>query len=375
MLQLKNTLEELGLGLRQAAGKLGISPASLSLICNYNQWPRKNSDKLKQQIIALVLDHGLSPAKSKSVFKATNIAKHYKNSKDLEAKMLLQKQTMFPKTRKQFGLMADPFADLTCQADVYLNPDSRYIRETMYHTAKHGGMLAVVGESGSGKSTLRKDLIARIKDAADNIIVIEPYVLGMEADDKVGKTLRATHISEAILQSVAPTAKMQSSPEGRFRQIHNALKDSNSTGHKHVLIIEEAHCLPLPTLKHLKRFYELEDGFTRLLAIILIGQPELHDKLSKSGSEVREVTQRCEVVELPPMTDIESYVRHRLSSQSVDFESLFDAGAMNEVGLKLTAHDKSLAHPLAIGNLLTAALNMAVELGETKVTADVIRAI
>ena len=47
------------------------------------------------------------------------------------------------------------------------------------------------------------------------------------------------------------------------------------------------------TLKHLKRFHELEDGFQRLLSIILIGQPEAKMKLSRAQPRVREVTQHC----------------------------------------------------------------------------------
>ncbi len=46
-----------------------------------------------------------------------------------------------------------------------------------------------------------------------------------------------------------------------------------------LLVIEEAHGLPTATLKHLKRFFELEDGFKKLLGIVLIGQTELRMNL------------------------------------------------------------------------------------------------
>jgi type II secretory pathway predicted ATPase ExeA len=66
-------------------------------------------------------------------------------------------------------------------------------------------------------------------------------------------------------------------------------------------VIDEAHSLPIPTIKHLKRFFELELGFKKLLSIILIGQPELKAKLSERNQDVREVVQRCEMVELAPL--------------------------------------------------------------------------
>lgn len=95
--------------------------------------------------------------------------------------------------------------------------------------------------------------------------------------------------------------------------MHNILKASAQVGQRHVLIIEEAHALAIPTLKHLKRFYELQDGFKKLLSIILIGQTELEKKLSEHNPEVREVVQRCELVKLPPLDNhVEGYLRHKL---------------------------------------------------------------
>ncbi|VEI45183.1 Uncharacterised protein [Actinobacillus equuli] len=58
----------------------------------------------------------------------------------------------------------------------------------------------------------------------------------------------------------------------------------------------------------------MEDGFKKLLSIVLIGQPELKLKLSERNTEVREVVQRCEVVELAPLdAELERYVQHNLT--------------------------------------------------------------
>src|SRR5690606_30254207 len=94
--------------------------------------------------------------------------------------MLLRKQALTPAARKAFGLVRDPFADLTCAEDMYVSPDTRYIMESMYHTARHDGFIAVVGESGAGKSTLRRALVSRLSRERAPVIVIEPYVLAME---------------------------------------------------------------------------------------------------------------------------------------------------------------------------------------------------
>lgn len=293
--------------------------------------------------------------------------------------MLLAKQALFPATKKHFGLFRDPFAeDIRSADDVFSSSDVRYVREALFQTAKHGGFMAVVGESGAGKSTLRRDLIDRINSENAPVIVIEPYIIAMEDNDQKGKTLKAAHIAEAIISTLAPLENIKRSPEARFRQLHKVLKDSSRSGYSHVLIIEEAHSLPVPTLKHLKRFFELEDGFKKLLSIVLVGQPELKLKLSERNVEVREVVQRCEVVELAPLdSELENYVAFKLAKQGKQISDIFADDAFLAVRQRLTATTRnktttSLLYPLAVSNLLTASMNMADSLGIPKVNADVI---
>ena len=169
--------------------------------------------------------------------------------------------------------------------------------------------------------------------------------------------------------------------------MHSILRSSAQIGRKHVLIIEEAHALATPTLKHLKRFYELQDGFKKLLSIILIGQTELGRKLSEQNPEVREVVQRCEVVHLPALDNhVEPYLRHKLNRAELSFDALFALDAVDEIRNRLRHSETenqrgqrgvrttSLCHPLAINNLVSAAMNEAVKIGAPKVTGALIAA-
>jgi len=292
--------------------------------------------------------------------------------------MLLRKQSLTPQARRAFSLPADPFADPATPEEVFLSPDIRYVRESMYQVARHGGFLAVVGESGAGKSTLREELSDRIRRDEQAVIMIEPYVLASEGTDLIGKTLRSHHIAEAIMAAVAPLAKAKSSPEARFRQLHEALRDSARAGHSHVLVIEEAHSLPLPTLKHLKRFRELKDGLRPLLSVILIGQPELAVKLSEHNPEVREVVQRIEIVTLPPLDkELDGYLAHRFKRLGVSLDSVVTRDAIDALRTKLTPTRSSgtLLYPLAVHNALAAAMNRAADLGVPVVNADVVRGV
>lgn len=304
--------------------------------------------------------------------------------------MLLAKKGLTPAARKAFGLFRDPFAeDVQAADDVFVTPDIRYVREAMFQTAKHGGFMAVVGESGAGKSTLRRDLIDRINRETQPVTVIEPYVLGMEDNDAKGKTLKASSIADAIIAALAPLESPKRTMEAKSRQLHRLLRDSRKAGNAHVLLIEEAHGLPIPTLKHLKRFWELEDGFKKLLSIVLIGQPELRLKLSERNHEVREVVQRCELVELTPLdTELEGYLRFKLGRVGTQASDLLDSGAIDALRGRLTfsknpsPHGRgagvktdsvSLLYPLAVNNLVTACLNLAADIGAPRVTADIVK--
>ncbi|MDP0060276.1 AAA family ATPase [Glaesserella parasuis] len=387
MLKLKQMLIDKGVSFRQFAQSVKISPTAFSLLINQHQKP-KNWEKVEENLIAALQEFGINQplatllekeatGESLATEPAASVPKTKQEIKD--DIMLLAKQALFPATKKHFGLFRDPFAeDIRSAEDVFTSADVRYVREALFQTAKHGGFMAVVGESGAGKSTLRRDLLDRINQENAPIIAIEPYIIAMEDNDLKGKTLKASHIAEAIITTLAPLESVKRSPEARFRQLHRVLKESSRSGYSHVLIIEEAHSLPVPTLKHLKRFFELEDGFKKLLSIMLVGQPELKLKLSERNTEVREVVQRCEIVELAPLdAELERFVEHKLERVGKKVSDIFEDDAFLAVRQRLTSTNRnktttSLLYPLAVGNLLTAAMNLAESLGIPKVNGRVV---
>lgn len=392
MLKLKHVLEENKISQRKLAGWLSVSPAVITNLVNHGQMIKTDTAQFKQRLASVLRDVGISTALDDlltevSTEAATSAEASPTNESTLtlteDNDMLLAKQSLYPATKRHFSLFSNPFTDEVRSAEqVFTSPDVRYVREALFQTAKFGGFVAVVGESGAGKSTLRRDLIDRINSENLPVVVIEPYIIAMEDNDIKGKTLKASHIAEAIVSTLAPLENIKRSPEARFRQLHRVLKDSARAGNQHILIIEEAHSLPVPTLKHLKRFFELEDGFKKLLSIVLVGQPELKLKLSERNFEVREVVQRCEVVELAPLdTCLEQYIDWRLKAVNRKASEIFDKDAIDMLRSRLVFSNNrnktqtSLLYPLAVGNLITAAMNLAAELGSPLVTADVIKAV
>lgn len=409
MLRLKKILKGKTIAQTGLAKACAVSDATVSQLLNHSSWPKSIprtvlEPKIRaflvregvpedviatafeeitpQELEQMVLDVANEKAPAGSRRQRPDAQpKNTKEPTEEDEVMLLRKQSLTPAAKRHFGLFRDPFGEVQSAEEVYASPDIRYVRESLVATAKHGGFMAVVGESGSGKSTIRRDLIERLGREGAMVQVIEPYIVGMEDNDMKGKTLRASHIVEAIMEQIAPLEKLPKSPEKRFQKVHAALRESSRAGYSHVLVIEEAHSIPIPTLKHLKRFFELEDGFKKLLGIVLIGQPELAQKLDERNPQVREVVQRCEMVILEPLGEhLRPYLDSRFTRAGKPLPDVMDEAAIEALRAKLTPHSgrpgqtsRSILYPLAVNNVVTAALNAAAEYGVPCITADLIK--
>ena len=376
---LKTELAERGITLAAVAAGVGVDRGAISRLFNRGIWPAGVAAGLAERLSAWLAERGISLEKTKAPKRgnaAGPVVAQVETENQGDESMLLRKQSLTPVARQHFKVSRDPFAECREPADVFLSPDARYVREAMWSTVRHGGFLGVVGESGAGKTTLREELLERIARDEPSIIVCQPYVLAMEDKDTIGKTLRSHHIAECIVRNVAPLAPPRSSPDARFHQLHEVLRESARSGMRHTLLIEEAHCLPIPTLKHLKRYLELKDGMRPLLSIILIGQPELMVKLDERNPQVREVAQRIELVHLAPLDqNLPEYLRHRFQRFGLTLADVIDEGGIDAIRARLTPGGKqqrggSMLYPLAVHNALAAAMNAAAEVGAPKVTRD-----
>ena len=299
-----------------------------------------------------------------------------------EEPMLLRNENLTPLARKHFGLPRSPFVDdINGRDDVLLTQHGRYVRAAMMDAATNHGFVAIIGQSGSGKSTLREELAERIREERKPIVLIQPYVQGMEASETRGKPLRSGHIAEAIVDALAPGVSLKSSPQARYKQVHELLKASRAAGYTHLLLIEEAHRLPIPTLKHLKNFLELKDGLRRLMGVCLIGQNELFNLLSERNPEVREIVQRCEQVVMEPLdNDVEAYLQLKFERAGLKLADVFEPDALDAIRARLiqttaghrTNEVVSICYPQVVNNLVCRALNAAAAVGYPKVDAQVI---
>lgn len=363
----------------------------------HGHWPAIGQERLQGRINAALAQLGAAPADLTAIYIAPEesgpgVRQHTEAvpapkapvtaTQEKEKDMLLQYAALTPEAREHFGLPRNPFMDdVQTSADVFQTPSVRYVRTALLDCALHHGFLGVVGESGAGKSTLAEDLEERIRTEGRDIAVIRPYVLAMEESDAKGKTLKSSQIAEAVLRTLDPATTVKSSPEGRFAQVQAALKASARAGRRHLLLIEEAHCMPVATLKHLKRWLELKDGLRRLIGVALIAQPELKTRFEHAGPELREVAQRCELVELAPLdSEVEGYLRHKFGRFELPYEKVFAPDAADAIRARLVhvprggkaADARSVCHPLVVNNLVSRAMNAAAAAGYPVVDGSVI---
>lgn len=398
-LKLKGILMDYGIdqrtyarAIKQTEGYVKDKPLSLTAAAKLivkNEWPSLTPKaEIIRQTKEFLLSHGVPASEINTAFefdpddiyrgqhpKGCHTGQHSRQpAPEIDP---VETEMLTPQAKKLFSLFRDPFTDdVQGPDDVFLSADQRYIREVLFATARHGGFVAVAGESGSGKTTLRRDMLDRIQREGQPVVAIQPRSI-----DK--GVLTASAICHAIIDDLNPGSKVPRSLEAQARAVERVLTESSRAGNSHVLIIEEAHDLNIQTLKYLKRFWELEDGFKKLLAIILIGQPELKAKLDERRNfEAREVIRRCEIAELMPLDSVlEDYLRLKFKRVGADYGAIFAADAADGIRQRLTRPGKtprdmiSMVYPLTVNRLVVRALNLAAELGQPRVDAALIKEI
>jgi general secretion pathway protein A len=219
-----------------------------------------------------------------------------------------------------FGLKEAPFS---------IAPDPRYLymseqhREALAHLIygfnSDGGFVLLTGEVGTGKTTVCRCLLEQAPENSDIAFIFNPKLSVEE--------LLATICDEFGIRY----PKNNSSIKVFTDLINNYLLDSHSRGRRAILIIDEAQNLSSEVLEQLRLLTNLETNQFKLLQIILLGQPELRDKLSKP--ELRQLSQRIIAkyhLGTLSKNDIGAYISHRLSVAGIQ-KQLFLKATINKI--------------------------------------------
>ncbi len=190
-------------------------------------------------------------------------------------------------------------------------PDPRFLflserhREALAHLVyglnDAGGFVMLTGEVGTGKTTLCRSLLAQVPPMVDVAFVLNPRLDAIELLETICDELRID------------TTAARGSAKQLIDRINAHLLASNASGRSTVLLIDEAQNLATDVLEQLRLLTNLETNERKLLRIILIGQPELAEKLAHP--DLRQLAQRITAryhLEALTAHDTVAYVEHRL---------------------------------------------------------------
>jgi general secretion pathway protein A len=172
----------------------------------------------------------------------------------------------------------------------------------LYGINRGGGFVALTGEVGTGKTTLCHCLLQQLPNEIDLALILNPK-------------LNATELLAAICDELGIFYdKYSPSLKNLIDSLNQHLLDVHASGRRTVLLIDEAQNLSFEVLEQIRLLTNLETSKTKLLQIILVGQPELQKLLKRQ--DLRQLNQRITArYHLLPLSKEETraYIRHRLT--------------------------------------------------------------
>ena len=277
---------------------------------------------------------------------------------------MLTKVTLHEEELKHYGLKRDPFTnEMESEEDILDTKDLQRAEKKILTAIAKNGWVAVTGDVGSGKTTLIKKIKGRVAGKKE-IVLIEPRTIEKQY-------LGAGHLCLAILRDLGMEhIASRQDLESKARLVAYSLQEAARDGKKVVILIDEAHLLRNDALLALKRLYEFESGFKKLLSLILVGQISLAQRL-RSDPGLREVSQRVDLYELGGLNGaIGAYLEYKLSRAGLNGSAadLFDKDALKAISARADT-------PLLVNNLAAAALLKAFDYDEKRVSAEIVKAV
>ena len=209
-----------------------------------------------------------------------------------------------------------------------ITPDPRFLffsdrhREAYNHILfgirERKGFIQITGEVGAGKTTLCRALLEELGPNYVTALILNPC-------------LNPTQLLRSILTELG----LEPGKADRatcLAMLNRFLLDQLAKGNDVVLLIDEAQDLDAELLEQIRLLSNLETDQRKLLQIVLIGQPELREKLNDRS--LRQLRQRITVrYHLTPLSrpEIERYIQHRLQVVGANGRPAFTSWAIRSI--------------------------------------------
>ncbi len=216
-------------------------------------------------------------------------------------------------TERPFRLVPDP---------AYLFLSARHeeaLAHLKYAVAEGEGFVEITGEVGTGKTLLCRTFLEQLDESVESAYIFNPRLTALE-----------------LIKSVNDEFGVQSENRGGIKAPIDALNaflmEKKAQGKKVVLVIDEAQNLDIDVLEQIRLLSNLETTRSKLLQIILAGQPELGEKLD--SHELRQLGQRITLsCRLRPLSlkETRDYIRHRVQVASRKTADIFTRRAIKKI--------------------------------------------
>jgi general secretion pathway protein A len=218
-----------------------------------------------------------------------------------------------------YGLREAPFSPTPDPKFLFQSSRHREaLAQLLYGVRERKGFIVLTGEIGTGKTTLLRTLLERL-DRDTHVAYVHNSALGIEG------------LLEYILQDWGVKSEATSHAQRLF-ELNEFLIDQHRQRLSPVLVIDEAQNLTVPTLEAVRLLSNFETTNAKLMQILLVGQPELRDKLNTP--ELRQLKQRvglrCHIGPLSP-EETRLYVRHRLRIAGAADAGIFTDAAIQRI--------------------------------------------
>ncbi|NLN92577.1 MAG: AAA family ATPase [Candidatus Hydrogenedens sp.] len=176
-----------------------------------------------------------------------------------------------------YGLRERPFNLTPDPKFLYLSEKHKEaFAHLLYGIRNRSGFVMISGEIGTGKTTLCRNLLNQLDSNTEVAFIFNPFLSAIELMKKINQEFGIESEADTVLELT--------------EELNVHLLHSSALGKDCVLVIDEAQNLSPQVLEQIRLLSNLETDSEKLLQIILIGQPELVEKLSLR--ELRQLNQR-----------------------------------------------------------------------------------
>ncbi|MGI9591504.1 MAG: ExeA family protein [Myxococcota bacterium] len=257
--------------------------------------------------------------------------------------------------REHYGLVRLPFEMTPDPAMLYLGESHREGLATLVYGVQAGkGFVVITGEVGTGKTTLLHALLGQLDASTASAFIFNPKLEPLDF-------FRLLFDEYGIEHSCRTKAEF-------LMGLNHYLIERLTRDEKTLLIVDEAQALPPDMLEEIRLLSNLETPTSKLLQIMLVGQPELNEVLAQP--ELRQLRQRVVLRHnLRPFDEKElaDYIDERLTLAGYTGKGIFNKSAQREI-FRVTAGVPRLVNIVCDGALLQGYAQ-----GATTVGSDVIR--